>query len=34
MNVSIDENKLLSGEISGSHGGEFEDGCLLGCWAV
>jgi hypothetical protein len=22
------------GEISGSHGGEYEDGCLLGCFAV
>jgi hypothetical protein len=21
-------------EISGSHGGEYEDGCLLGCWVV
>jgi hypothetical protein len=21
-------------EISGSHGGEYEDGCLLGCCAV
>jgi hypothetical protein len=21
-------------EISGSHGGEYEDGCLLGCFAV
>jgi hypothetical protein len=21
-------------EISGSHGGEYEDGCLLGCYAV
>jgi hypothetical protein len=22
------------GEISGSHGGEYEDGCLLGCCAL
>jgi hypothetical protein len=22
------------GEISGFHGGEYEDGCLLGCCAV
>jgi hypothetical protein len=21
-------------EISGSHGDKYEDGCLLGCWAV
>jgi hypothetical protein len=35
-------NKLISirrhgknvSEIWGSHGGEYEDGCLLGCWAV
>jgi hypothetical protein len=26
--------KSLLSEISGSHGGEYEDGCLLGGWAV
>jgi hypothetical protein len=30
---SIKGKKCLS-EISGSHGGEYEDGCLLGCFAV
>jgi hypothetical protein len=25
---------LCHGEISGSHGGEYEDGCLLGCCSV
>jgi hypothetical protein len=25
---------LILSEISGSHGGEYEDGCLLGCSAV
>jgi hypothetical protein len=25
---------LLCVEMSGSHGGEYEDGCLLGCCAV
>jgi hypothetical protein len=24
----------LNARISGSHGGEYEDGCLLGCSAV
>jgi hypothetical protein len=24
----------FAGEISGSHGDEYEDGCLLGCCAV
>jgi hypothetical protein len=24
----------MSSEISGSHGGEYEDGCPLGCCAV
>jgi hypothetical protein len=23
--------ELIAGQISGSHGGEYEDGCLLGC---
>jgi hypothetical protein len=30
-------NKTITfriGEISGSHGGEYEDDCLLGCYAV
>jgi hypothetical protein len=27
-------NKIYSCEISGSHGGEYEDDCLLGCCAV
>jgi hypothetical protein len=26
--------KKTPGEISGSHGGEYEDDCLLGCCAV
>jgi hypothetical protein len=26
--------KFLQGEILGSHGGEYEDACLLGCCAV
>jgi hypothetical protein len=25
---------FVLGRISGSHGGEYEDGCLLGCSAV
>jgi hypothetical protein len=29
----IEDNIKLC-EISGSHGGEYEDGCLLSCWAV
>jgi hypothetical protein len=28
------QNKSVESEISGSHGGEYEDGCLLGCCAV
>jgi hypothetical protein len=28
------ELKCISSRISGSHGGEYEDGCLLGCCAV
>jgi hypothetical protein len=27
-------NNYETGEISGSHGGEYEDGCLLGCWGA
>jgi hypothetical protein len=23
-----------TGEVSGSHGGEFDDGCLLGCYTM
>jgi hypothetical protein len=26
--------KIFLSEVSGSHGGEYEDGCLLGCNAV
>jgi hypothetical protein len=29
-----DKIKSQRSEISGSHGGEYEDGCLLGCYAV
>jgi hypothetical protein len=25
---------MLLGKISGSHGGEYEDGCLLGCCRI
>jgi hypothetical protein len=25
---------IYNGEISGSHGSDYEDGCLLGCRAV
>jgi hypothetical protein len=28
------ESKVSASEISGSHGGEYEDGCLLGSWVV
>jgi hypothetical protein len=28
------QTHTVVGEISGSHGGEYEDGCLLGCCAV
>jgi hypothetical protein len=28
------ENNTLTGEISGSHGSEYDDGCLLGCCAM
>jgi hypothetical protein len=31
---ACDENSGILGEISGSHGGEYEDDCLLGCCAV
>jgi hypothetical protein len=34
MEVSIHINHFLLGEISGSHGSECKDGCLLGCCAV
>jgi hypothetical protein len=27
-------NEIFIGETSGSHGDEYEDGCLLGCFAV
>jgi hypothetical protein len=27
-------NEVFAGEISGSHGDEKEDGCLLGCCVV
>jgi hypothetical protein len=30
----LNEECSLIGEISGSHSGEYEDGCLLGCCAV
>jgi hypothetical protein len=29
LSASINHNETR--EISGSHGGEYEDGCLLGC---
>jgi hypothetical protein len=29
--ISKRQHKVYSGEISISHGGEYEDGCLLGC---
>jgi hypothetical protein len=29
-----DKRNMLRSEVSGSHGGEYEDGCLLGCFAV
>jgi hypothetical protein len=29
--LSGESNKTITCEISGSHGGEYEDGCLLGC---
>jgi hypothetical protein len=31
-NVFVNVTKTR--EISGSHGGKYEDSCLLGCWAV
>jgi hypothetical protein len=31
--ISTVDNKIVV-EISGSHGGEYEDDCLLGCCAV
>jgi hypothetical protein len=31
---SSETGHLKVGEIAGSHGGEYEDGCLLGCCAV
>jgi hypothetical protein len=37
-NLSIATNNFISdlrtGEISGPHGGDYEDACLLGCSAV
>jgi hypothetical protein len=32
--LSVGFKDLIICDISGSHGGEYEDGCLLGCWAV
>jgi hypothetical protein len=35
--IYVTENtEILSNlcKISGSHGGEYQDGCLLGCWAM
>jgi hypothetical protein len=35
--LKVSENTAMEkvfSEISGSHGGEYEDGCLLGCCAV
>jgi hypothetical protein len=32
--VYVRTNKIIHGKISGSHGVEFEDDCLLGCCAV
>jgi hypothetical protein len=32
--VSFELKWKPRGRISGSHGGEYEDGCLLGCSAV
>jgi hypothetical protein len=34
MNFVITINLTSRSEISGSHGGEYEGGCLLGCCAV
>jgi hypothetical protein len=34
MNASELPQNFLIDEISGSHGGEYEDGCLLSCCAV
>jgi hypothetical protein len=28
------KKQVLQGEISGSNGGDYDDGCLLGCCAV
>jgi hypothetical protein len=32
--TKIEYKQPFPGRISGSHGGEHEDGCLLGCCAV
>jgi hypothetical protein len=32
--LSESANEIESSEISGFHGGEYEDDCLLGCCAV
>jgi hypothetical protein len=34
FSFSLIQRILLVGDISGSHGGEYEDDCLLGCCAV